>query len=159
VTKNQKKAHSQAFTLVEVLTIGVILALFGGTIGLVRSAFESDGEMPRLEALKLAQWLTGRMTISNRSGRSFSLICPGNVKENFMQIEWQNPLQIETYTSLYGCRFTRYQGTNAPRSLYSPQWNALVPTITIQVSRGRADHYVVISQHGRVRTAPKPTAP
>lgn len=133
----------------------VIIAFCAGSIGLVRSAFETDSGLPRQEALKLSQWLTNMMTISNRSGRSFALICPGNVTEKFIEAEWLNPTRKEAYVSLYGCRFKRYQGT-APRSLYSPQWNSLVPTITIEVSRGRIAHYVVISQHGRVRTTPKP---
>jgi prepilin-type N-terminal cleavage/methylation domain-containing protein len=144
-----------AFTLVEVLATVAILAFFAGTIGIVRGAFQLDGEMPRREALKLEHWLNNLMTISNRSGRSFSLICPGNAPDGSIQAEWQNPLRKDTYTSLYGCRFVRYQGS-APVSLYSPQWNAWVPTITIKVSRGRAEYYVVVSQHGRVRTAPKP---
>ena len=145
----------RAFTLVEVLATMVIIAIFAGSIGLARSAFETDSARSRQEALKLSQWLISRMTVSNRSGRSFALVCPGNVTEKFIEAEWLNPTRKEAYVSLYGCRFKRYQGT-APRSLYSPQWNSLVPTITIQVSRGRAEHYVVISQHGRVRTTPKP---
>jgi prepilin-type N-terminal cleavage/methylation domain-containing protein len=148
----------RAFTLVEVLVTVVVLSVLAGTIGLVRSAFETDGDLPRKEALKLAQWLTNIMTISNRSGRSFSLICPGGVTQGFIKAEWQNPLRQETYSSLYGCGFSRYQGSATSNSLYSPQWNSLVPTITIKVSRGRAQYYVIVSQHGRVRTAPKPGA-
>ncbi|MDR1622318.1 MAG: type II secretion system GspH family protein [Synergistaceae bacterium] len=154
-TRTRNGTKLRAFTLVEVLTTVIILSLLAGTFGLARSAFENDSGLPRQEALRLAHWLTNFMTISNRSGRPFSLICPGNVAESFILAEWQNPLQTETYTSLYGCKFIRYQGT-APKSLYSPQWNSLVPTITIKVSRGLAEHFVVISQHGRVRTTPKP---
>jgi prepilin-type N-terminal cleavage/methylation domain-containing protein len=155
LTKKPDKPGSRAFTLIEVLAAMVIIAISAGSIGLARSAFETDGTLARLEALKLSQWLTNRMTASNRSGRPFSLVCPGNVPENFVLAEWQNPLQTGTYTSLYGCGFIRYQGS-APRSLYSPQWNSLVPTITIKVSRSRAEYFVVVSQHGRVRTTPKP---
>ncbi|MDR1377158.1 MAG: type II secretion system GspH family protein [Synergistaceae bacterium] len=144
----------RAFTLVEVLLTIVILSFSAGTIGLVRSAFETNGDLPRKEAQRLAQWLANIMTISNRSGRSFSLICPGNVTEKFIEAEWQNPLRKETYTSLYGCGFIRESSVS--RSIYSPQWNSLVPTVTIKVSRGRAQHYVIVSQHGRVRTTPTP---
>jgi prepilin-type N-terminal cleavage/methylation domain-containing protein len=147
--------NSRAFTLVEVLVSVIIFAFFAGTVSLARSAFENDGALPQQEARRLGQWLTNVMTISNRSGRPFSLVCPGNLTESFIQVEWENPLQTKTYTSLYGCRFVRYQGTS-PKSHYVPQWNTLTPTATIKVSRGRAEHYVVISQHGRVRTATKP---
>ena len=133
----------------------VVFSLLMGVLSLTRSALQDDSKLPQQEALMLRQWLVDAMTISNQSGRAFSLLCAGNITENFVQVEWQNPIQTETYTSLYGCGFIRYSSAIFS-SIYSPQWHTLVPAITIKVSRGRAEHYVVISQNGRVRTAPKP---
>jgi prepilin-type N-terminal cleavage/methylation domain-containing protein len=87
--KNKNTGFRRAFTLVEVLVTLVVLSVLAGTVGLARSAFETDGDLPRKEALKLAQWLTNIMTISNRSGRSFSLICPGGITQGFLKAEWQ----------------------------------------------------------------------
>ncbi|MDR1875972.1 MAG: hypothetical protein LBQ90_13275 [Synergistaceae bacterium] len=140
--------------MVEVLAVAVLLSLFAGTFGLVRSAFENADGLPQQEALKLSRWLTNIMTISNRSGRSFTLRCPSNASQGFIEAVWQNPLRQEFYTSLYGCSFIRDRSAVAA-SLYSPQWNSLLPAITIKVSRGRAQHYVIVSQHGRVRTTPR----
>jgi hypothetical protein len=107
------------------------------------------------EARSLARWITGLMTRSNYSGRAFELVCPGSETRSFVEAVRQNPLEKETYRSLYDCRFIRYQSSKAV-SLYTPQWSALVPAATIKVSRRGAEHFVIVSQSGRARTHTKP---
>ena len=144
------------YTIVEMLTVMLIIGVFAGSF----TAFyrrPSSVQSPEKEALKLSRWLTNLSTISNRTGRSFSLVCPGNVTRDYIEAIWKNPLKKDVYTSTYGCRFSRYGGQTVD-SLYSPQWSAMVPTITIKVSRGNAAHYVIISQHGRVRTDKRPAS-
>ena len=142
------------YTLIETLTAIFIICVFAGTFTVFYRGV-SPNDSPGKEAQKLAHWLTNLATISNRTGRSFALNCPGNVTRDYIEAEWRNPLKKDTYTSAYGCRFNRYGGQNV-ESLYSPQWSALVPTITIKVSRGKAEHYVIVSRHGRVRTSKLP---
>ena len=144
------------YTLVEALTVITIIGVLAGTLTVVYRGLPGSGQSPEKEAKKLSHWLTNLVTISNRSGRPFALICPGNVKRDYIEANWRNPSKKDTYTSAYGCKFNRYGGSNV-ESLYSPQWSAMAPTITIKVSRGNAEYYVIISQHGRVRTNKHPT--
>ena len=144
------------YTLVETLMVMLIIGVLAGTL----TAFyrkPPSAQSPEKEAQKLSRWLTNLATISNRTGRSFSLVCPGNATRDYVEAVWNNPPKKDTYTSAYGCKFNRYGGANV-ESLYSPQWSALVPTITIKVSRGKAEHYVIVSQHGRVRTDKRPAS-
>ena len=133
------------------LIIGI---LAGASAAFYRGSHNPDQSSEK-EAKKLSRWLTNLATIANRSGRPFSLNCPGNVTRDYIEAMWQNPLKKDTYTSAYGCGFSRYGGSNV-ESLYSPQWSAMVPTITIKVTRKKAEHYVIVSQHGRVRTSKNP---
>ena len=142
------------YTLVETLNVILIIGVLAGALtAFYRGA--SSFQSPEKEAQKLSRWLTNLITISNRTGRSFSLNCPGSVTRDYIEAIWHNPLKKDTYTSAYGFRFNRHGGSNA-ESLYTPQWSALVPTITIKVSRAQEEHYVIASQHGRVRTSTRP---
>ena len=143
-------------TLVELLLVLILISVLAGTIGIVKSV-SNDGQSPEKEAKSLAHWLNNAMTISNRSGRSFTLVCPGNVALSSVALEWQNPLKKETYAAVYGGSFIRYHNSN-PTSIYSPQWNTLTPAVTIQVSNGKTktDHFTIVSGHGRVRTSKNP---
>jgi len=143
------------FTLVEALTVVLIIGIMAGTLGVVYRGLSARSQSPEREAQKLSRWLTNLVTISNRTGRPFLLNCPGNVMRNHIVVTWQNPLQRVIYTSAYGSGFRRHSGTSV-ESLYSPQWTAMVPTITIRVSRGNVNHYVIVSQSGRVRTSSLP---
>jgi hypothetical protein len=99
------------------------------------------------------------VTRSNYSGRSFEFVCPGSGAQDFVEAVWLNPIKKETYRSLYGCNFVRYQNSK-PKSTYYPQWNSLTPTATIKVSRGRqAEHFVIVSRHGRARVSASPPKP
>jgi prepilin-type N-terminal cleavage/methylation domain-containing protein len=142
-----------AFSLAEVLICLAVISILAGSFVAVWR--DPASAAPEKEAQSLARWFSSLVTRSNRSGRLFSLICADNVNQNFVKAEWQNPSDSETYTSLYNCNFVRYQSSKNG-SLYTPQWNALVPTATIKVSRGRAEYFVVISQHGRARISPSP---
>ena len=143
------------FTLVELLAVMLVIGVLAGTFTVFYTNSTNPNQSTEKEAQKLASWLTNLATISNRTGRPFSLNCPSNVVRNYIEANWQNPSKKDIYTSAYGCKFNRYGSSNAD-SLYSPQWSAMVPTITIKVSRERAEHYVIVSQHGRVRTNKKP---
>jgi hypothetical protein len=147
----RKKVSLTAFSLVEVLLVTLLLTFFTGSFYVTHYAFQDDNVLVKREAQEVARWLTNRFTLSNRSGRFFSLYCHASYVSDTIKVTWQHPLQEEKYEPFYQCRFVRYKNT-ATESLYSPQWNALVPTATIKVSRGRAEHYVIISQRGRVRT-------
>ena len=138
------------YTLIETLTAIFIVGVFAGTF-IVFYRGVSSNDSPEKEAQKLANWLTNLVTISNRTGRPFRLNCPGNVTREYIEAIWESPSKKDTYTSAYGCKFNRYRG-NDQESRYTPQWSALTPTITIKMSRGKAEHYVIVSQHGRVRT-------
>jgi hypothetical protein len=131
------------------------LSVLAGTCVLSWKSAAEAWRSPEKEARSLARWFSGLVTRSNRSGRSFEFFCPGNEARNVVEAMWLNPVEKETYTSLYGCKFLRYQ-SNRAESAYSPQWNTLVPTATIKVSRERAEYFVVISQRGRARTSPRP---
>jgi type II secretory pathway pseudopilin PulG len=131
----------------------VVAILAGALVPAWRGALA--GASPEKEAQSLARWFSSLTTRSNRSGRTFRLICPGTPKQNFIEAEWENPLEKEKYTSLYDYGFNRYQSNNTD-SFYSPQWNSLIPTATIKVSRGQAECFVVISQHARARISPSP---
>jgi len=143
------------YTLVETLiVISIIGILAGASIVFYR---DPPDRLAEKEAQRLSRWLTNLITIANRSGRSFSLNCPGAATRDYIEAIWQTrtPVKKEIYTSVYGCRFNRHGGSNV-ESRFSPQWSALVPTITIRVSHGRATHYVIVSQNGRVRTNNRP---
>jgi len=143
------------YTLIETLTVMLILGVLAGSVAVFYVRLPDSDQSPEKEAQRLARWLTNLATISNRTGRPFSLNCPGNATRNYVEAIWRNPSEKNIYTSAYGCKFNRYGGQNVD-SLYSPQWTALVPTITIKVSRGASEHYVIVSQHGRVRTDKRP---
>ena len=144
------------YTLIEILiAIFIICVLAGASIALYRGV--PSNKSPEKEAQKLANWLTNLATISNRTGRSFLLNCPGSVTRSYIEAKWLQNTKKDTYTSTYGCKFNRYGGQDV-ESRYSPQWSALAPTITIKVSRGQAEHYVIVSQHGRVRTNKRPAS-
>jgi type II secretory pathway pseudopilin PulG len=145
-----------AFSLVEVLLVVLLLAISASSFCLTRYAFQDDGVLVEKEARELARWLTNRFTLSNRSGRPLQLYCLSNSVSDIVKVTWQNPLVEEKYEPFYQCRFVRYQNS-VTESLYLPQWNALVPTATLKVSRGRAEYYVIVSQRGRVRTNKKPS--
>ena len=147
-------ASRPGYTLLETLTAIFIIGVFAGTFAVFYRGV-APNDSPEKEAQKLANWLTNLVTISNRTGRPFALICPGNVMLDYIGAEWRNPLKKDTYTSAYGCKFNRYN-SHISDSTYSPQWSSLTPTITIKVSRGKAEHYVIVSQHGRVRTNKRP---
>ena len=140
------------YTLVEALTVMTIIGVLAGTLTVF---YRGLPKSPEKEAKKLSHWLTNLVTISNRTGRPFTLNCPGNVTRDYIEANWRNPSKKDRYTSSYGCKFSRYGGQTVD-SLYSPQWSAMVPTITIKVSGKNAEHYVIISQHGRVRTNNRP---
>ena len=142
------------YTLVEALVVMSIIGVFAGTFTTFYKGY-SPAQSPEKEARKLSRWLTNLATISNRTGRPFWLNCPGSVTRDYIEAIWQNPLKKDTYVTTYGCGFRRHGGNNV-ESLYSPQWTAMVPTITIEVSRGNARHYVIVSQNGRVRTSNRP---
>jgi prepilin-type N-terminal cleavage/methylation domain-containing protein len=142
------------YTLVEMLIVMLIIGVFTSSFAVFYRS-HAPNQSPEKEAKKLARWLTNLATISNRSGRPFKLLCPGNVTRDYIEAEWQNPLKKNTYAAAYDCRFNRYGGSSV-ESFYSPQWGTLTPTITIKVSRGNAEHYVIVSQHGRVRTDVRP---
>ena len=146
----------RGYTLVETLMVMLIIGVLASTSVVVYRSLLLP-QSPEKEAQKLSRWLTNLATISNRTGRPFLLNCPGNVTRDYVEAIWQNPLKKETYTSTYGCTFSRYGGSNV-ESLYSPQWSALVPTITIKVSCNKAEHYVIVSQHGRARTDKRPAS-
>jgi hypothetical protein len=133
----------------------VVFSILAGTIVLGWGGAAANRALPEKEAQALARWFSGLVTRSNYSGRSFEFICPGDRTRDFVEAEWQDTLEKEAYRSLYGCKFIRYQNS-LPESFYSPQWNALVPAATIKVSRERAEHFVIISQHGRARTSTSP---
>ena len=143
-------------TLMELLLALILIGVLAGTVGVVKSA-SNDGQSPEKEAKSLAHWLSNAMTISNRSGRPFTLVCPGNVALSTVALEWQNPLKKETYAAVYGGSFIRYQNSN-PTSIYTPQWNTLTPAVTIRVGNGKtkADYFTIVSGHGRVRTDKNP---
>ncbi|MCL2009348.1 MAG: prepilin-type N-terminal cleavage/methylation domain-containing protein [Synergistaceae bacterium] len=142
------------YTLVETLVVLLLIGVFAGASAAYYSGGHTRSQSPEKEAQKLSRWLTNLATISNRTGRPFMLNCPGNVTRDYIEAIWQNPLKKDVYTSIYGCGFRRR--SQYADSLYSPQWSAMVPTITIEVSRGDARHYVIVSQHGRVRTNRRP---
>ena len=138
------------------LTVILIIGILAGTSSFVYGGLADQSQSPEKEAQRLARWLTNLATISNRTGRSFRLYCPGNnIKRSFVEATWLNPMQKDVYNSAYDCQFTRFSSANAD-STYSPQWNALVPTLTVEVSLGKARHYVIVSQSGRVRTSASP---
>ena len=141
----------RAFTLIEVLAAVIVLAVLAGAL----SAVPQNRRTPEKEAEDLARWLTRLTVLSNRSGRPFTILCPGNVSNNYVEAFWKNPQKKETYSSAWGCDFSGYRGRTID-SVYTPQWGTLTPTATIKVTRGRAEHYVIISQHGRVRTSKTP---
>ena len=143
------------YTLVETLTVIMIIGILAGAFAVVYRGVPTQSQAPEREAQKLSHWLTNLATISNRTGRPFLLNCPGNVTRDYIEVIWQSPLKKDTYASAYGCGFSRYGGGNV-ESFYSPQWSAMAPTITIKVSRGKTEHYVIVSQHGRVRTDRRP---
>jgi len=142
------------YTLAETLIVILILGILAGSSVVIYRGVNQSRASER-EAQRLARWLNNVITVSNRTGRAFRLNVPGNVMRDYIEVTWQNPLSRVTYTSIYGNMFTR-QGGASVESLYSPQWNALVPTITIRVSRGNAAHFVIVSQSGRVRTSRSP---
>lgn len=142
------------FTLVEVLVVMLIMGILASSFTIVYRRY-AQGRATEREAQRLSRWLTNLATLSNRTGRSFRLVCPGSFTRGYIEVIWLNPLERVTYTSVYGCVFRRLGGQNVD-SLYSPQWSAMVPTITIEVSRGRERHYVIVSQSGRVRTSSRP---
>ncbi|MDR1378891.1 MAG: hypothetical protein LBJ36_07545 [Synergistaceae bacterium] len=151
----RKNASTRAFSLVEILFAMLLLTFSASSLWMVRHAFQDDKVFVEKEAQALARWITNRFTLSNRSGRPFGLSCPFDRASDTVKAMWQNPLREEKYNSLYQCQFIRYQGS-VVESLYSPQWNTLVPTATLKVSRGRAEHYVIVSQRGRARTSKMP---
>ncbi|MDR1873611.1 MAG: hypothetical protein LBQ90_01160 [Synergistaceae bacterium] len=130
----------------------VLAGTLTGAIG-VGVALLRREESPETEARRLARWLTNVITTANRTGRAFTLSCPGNGPQRTITIDWARDAEQKTYTSRGDCRFIRYQNSN-PRSVYSPQWNTFSPAFTIKVTNGRVreDHYVVVSLYGRVRT-------
>jgi hypothetical protein len=135
-----------------------VLAILAGTLTLAWKTTAELWNTPEREAQSLAAWMSGLVTRSNRSGRPFEIVCSGSVTRNIIEAFWQNPIEKETYRSLRGCDFIRYQSVSV-RSLYTPQWNALVPTITVKVSRRRQkESFVIVSQHGRVRISSVPPA-
>jgi len=150
-------SRSLGYTLIEMLTAMLIAGVLASVFTVFYRGLPAPNQSPEKEAQKLSRWLTNLVTISNRSGRPFSLNCPGNATRGFIEATWQSPLKKDTYTSAYGCKFNRYTGNNVD-SLYVPQWSAMVPTITIKVSRERAEHYVIVSQHGRVRANKLPAS-
>jgi prepilin-type N-terminal cleavage/methylation domain-containing protein len=145
-----------AFTLIESLITLVVLGI------LFSASFAVGGGQrasPEKEAQSLARWLSGVMTESDRSGRSFTLRCLGTAR-GFVEIVWQNPIEKKTYTSLYGCVFNRYDSSVAD-SVYSPQWNSLTPAATIKIQGAEKtgdDRFVIVSQHARVRAGASPPA-
>jgi prepilin-type N-terminal cleavage/methylation domain-containing protein len=145
------------YTLTELLAALLIMGVIAGALSVVYRGAPPANESPEKEALKLAQWLTNLATISNRTGRDFSLVCPGSAPRGVVEAVWRNPLKKDVYASAYGCKFNRDSGADA-ESLYSSQWSAMTPTITIRVSRGKVKHYVIVSRHGRVRTSRLPAA-
>jgi hypothetical protein len=144
-----------AFTLAESLTVLVVLFVLLSASFVVRGVRGAD---PEKEARSLARWLSGVMTASNRSGRSFTLRCAGNVARKTVEAVWQRPAETKTYASLYGCVFKRYNSAVSD-SVYSPQWNTLTPAATIKVQDADDEgktHFVIVSQHGGVRTSTSP---
>jgi type II secretory pathway pseudopilin PulG len=152
----RKNSTFAAFSLTEVLVVILLLAFSSISFCLTRYAFQDDNVLVEKEAQELARWLSNRFALSNRSGRSFWLYCLSNRVSDTVKITWQNPLLEERYKPFYQCMFVRYQNS-VTESLYSPQWNTLLPTATLKVSRGRAEYYVIVSQRGRVRTNKKPS--
>jgi len=145
---------SSGFTLAETLVVILIIGILAGSSVVLYRGMNQSRAAER-EAQRLARWLNNIITISNRTGRPFRLNSPGNITRDYIEVTWQNPLNRVVYTSAYGCRFTRHGGASV-ESIYYPQWNAMVPTITISVSRGNAVHFVIVSQSGRVRTSINP---
>ena len=145
------RERKRAFTLVELLAAMMVLGIFAFSL----SAFPKNRQSPEKEAEHLARWLTHLTALSNRSGRPFTIVCPGNVTRSYIEAFWQNPQGKENYTSAYGCGFTAYRG-NTIDCIYTPQWGTLTPTATIKVTAGRVEHYVIVSQHGKVRTSNTP---
>jgi len=143
------------YTMTEMLIVVLIIGIIAGVSAVSYKNLSPDKAAER-EAQKLSRWLTNLETMSNRTGESFKLICPGNISRGYVEAIWQSSSKKNTYTSAYGCKFSRYGGGGVD-SLYSPQWSAMVPTITIKVSSGTADHFTIVSQHGRVRTNKQPS--
>ena len=159
-THRGSRARGPGFTLAEVLVCLAVFAILAGALVLSWRGTAASWASPEKEAQSLARWISGLVTRSNYSGRPFELICLNNQTRDFIEAEWQIPLEKETYRSLYGCKFLRYQNS-AVRSRYTPQWNSLLPAATIKVSREkaereRAEHFVIVSRQGRARTSTSP---
>ena len=145
------REKKRAFTLVELLAALTILAVFAGAL----STIPVNRRSPEKEAEHLARWLTHLTVMSNRSGRPFRIICPGNVALDYVEASWQHPTKKETHFSSGGATFTGYRGRTLD-CIYSPQWGTLTPTATIKVTLDKKEHYVIVSQHGKVRTSKTP---
>ncbi|MDR1730857.1 MAG: prepilin-type N-terminal cleavage/methylation domain-containing protein [Synergistaceae bacterium] len=155
---NRNNRRSAAFTLVEVL---VTLTIVGTLAGAVRfapvSLFRRDDT--KAEAQHLARWLMGIITISNQTGRAFTLDCPGNESRETLSVVFQSPREEVKYVPRGKCSFRRYNSNATAESFYLPRWNTLTPALTIRVANARGEwHFVIVSLYGRVRTDSFPSA-
>lgn len=133
----------------------LVVALLSGTVAFSGGdALQGAGQNPKKEAQRLARWLSKNIVTANRTGLGFVFFCSDSMAYETVRILRNDGVQ-ETCTSAYGCRFIRLGGRD---NIWSPQWGTFTPAFTVRVTNGRKadDHYVIVSAHGRVRTAASP---
>lgn len=143
-----------AFSLTELLVVLLILGMLGGGLSLRSWARPS----PEKEADRAMRWVLRALTLSNHTGRPFTLLLDERASKP-LSLTWKDSGRIEAFPASPEFRFRLLrQGTFDNKSVYDPQWGTLTPAATIRISAPQdgGRHYLILSGYGRVRTNTDP---
>lgn len=141
-----------AFTLVELLISTTIIGIVSGAAMIAFGRFSLQ-ITPKREAERALNWLYLTTEKAENAGRSFSIY----IKNGSLAVLMNGDGEPETLRSSEGCSFRRQgSGGDSLRSVYSAQWGTFTPAMTIEVSGGAPNSYIILSGQGRMRISDSP---
>ena len=156
--KGSRKLKREAFTLVEILCVLVIVAIAATTLAL--TAQDSDARERRLirnEARDFCAWIKYRMAKAAREGEDFKFLLTDGAEGYAMRAIWLAGGRLKNEAYSFSNAALAYEGA---RELYfSSRWFTLTPAATfIVISRRNRDirFFVTVSAAGYARVKDKP---
>ena len=148
-------ARRAAFTLVEILTVLILLGVLATAgVGLSPALRQRTAAQ---EADRLMRRLYGVMARADSRGEKFDLVVDD--RSPSLLVRWKRTQTVEKLEAARGCSLTRRSSAGAYSTTirYTPQWGTFTSAMTVRVTGTGGDaHYLILSGQGRIRTGATP---